>query len=593
MRSQLKPIVNGPVANAWKPPPRLLVSEWANEYRHLSPEASAEPGQWRNARAPHTVLPMDILSPYHPSHRVVLKWSSQSAKTEVILNFIGYIIGLDPGPILAIQPNLSPMGEAFSKDRIAPMLRDTPALEDLIPPSHARSASSTVTHKVFPGGHLSIIGANSPAGLASRPIRYLLCDEIDRWETTKEGDPLLLARKRLQTFRNRRMSKELITSSPTYADLGVCVEFDQCEQQWQRQLRCPDCNKLQYPKIEHFSSRGYVCRHCGTLHSPDQERRIKAAGEWVLIKDEGNQSVGFHFNQWASPFSRWLDTLEEWAAAQADPARRQAVTNTVFAEPWDGEGERVEPNDLSLRAESYDVPREIEVITLGCDVQGDRLEYEIVGWGRNAESWSLAYEVLPGDPTGQEVYDDLLEVFSVPIERDDGEELRIAALCIDSGAYTKHVYDFVKRAKKRNIIPVKGIGGMERDVIAGDYRQQAKRAARRAALGKPAEMLGVDSIKKLLYRWFVAPRGGSGYCHFPKGRSEEYYQQLTGERLQVVSQRGKRPVRRWVPIHPAVEALDCRVYAYAAYAFVDHSPKTEKLEPKKKKKITRKESTWL
>lgn len=558
---------------SWRPPPSLLPSEWAAQYRYLSPEASAEPGLWSNARAPYLVSIMDCLSPKCKTERVVLKAPSQSGKSECILNFIGYIIDLDPGPILAIQPNVTPMGEAFSKDRIKPMLRDSPSLSAKIGLLKGRYSAQTITHMVFPSGHLTIAGANSPAGLASRPIRYLVCDELDRWESTKEGDPLLLARKRLQTFRARRTSKELIVSSPTYADIGICKAYDECSQRWQWQLACQHCGALQFPQLAHFhhdqddiKSLRYVCATCGGEHYLDDADTVKATGRWVCLHDGPADSVGFWINQWASPFARWEDTLKEWLDASDDPARRQVVTNTAFAEAWEGEGEKIEPNLLAKRAEDWGetVPLPVVAITMGCDVQGDRLEVETVAWGPEYESWSLAYDVLPGEPTSQEVWEDLLDLYRQTWTRTDGQILKPSALCVDSGAYTQHVYAFVKRAKQRGIIPIKGVGGMERDALAGDRRQRLKRAAIRMREGRPPEILGVDGLKRTIFHHLSAPIGQVGYSHFPEGRSEEYYLQLTGERLMVVNHRGRRPERRWMPINPAVEALDARVYAYAA-----------------------------
>ena len=557
---------------AWRPPPRLSVSEWANRYRYLSPEASAEPGLWNNSRAPHLVAPMDRLSPTSATERVVLKFSSQSGKTEAILNFVGFIVDLDPGPILAIQPNVTPMGEAFSKDRVKPMWRDSPTLAAKIGTAKGRTSAQTITHMVFPSGHLTIAGANSPAGLASRPIRYLVCDELDRWEVTKEGDPLLLARKRLQTFRARRTAKELIVSSPTYDDLGICAEYARCNQQWEWHLACLHCGTTQFPKLEHFLFEAdprqlrYVCKSCGAAHSLEDADAVKATGQWVCVKDGPPESVGFWINQWASPFARWDDTLAEWLEAGTDPARRQAVVNTVFAEPWEGEGEKIEPSLLSQRGEDWGetIPARIIAITMGADVQGDRLEVETIGWGPNNESWSLAYDVLPGEPTSDEVWDDLLDLYRQSWPRADGSTLRPVALCVDAGYATQHVYSFVKRARERGIVPIKGVAGMARDQVTGDRRQRLKRIAQRMRDGRPPEILGVDSIKRTIFHYLSAAPGNTGYCHFPHGRSEEYYLQLTGERLMVINQRGKRPERRWVPIHPAVEALDCRVYAYAA-----------------------------
>lgn len=558
---------------AWAPPPRLLVSEWAEQYRWLSPEASAEAGPWRNIRAPYLVQPMDAMSPHHEAERVVCRFSSQTGKTEIILNFVGYVIDCDPGPILAIQPNLTPMGEAFSKDRIAPMLRDSPTLKDKTGTAKARASASTITHKTFPGGHLTIAGANSPAGLASRPIRYLVCDELDRWEATKEGDPLSLARKRMQTFRARRASKELVVSSPTYDDVGISVEYGKCSQQWEWHMRCLHCGEHQFPRIRHFHWQPgeprtvrYVCEHCGAEHGLADADRVKATGFWHCAQDGEPSTLGFWMNQWASSFARWDDTVAEWLEAQGDPGQMQAVTNTALCLGWEGEGEKIEPHKLSSRAEDWGdtVPAEVVAITIGADVQGDRIEAEVVAWGPDMESWSVAYEVLPGEPTESGVWDDLLDLYRQEWRTVDGRAVKVAAMCVDSGAYTQHVYEFVKRTHTRTIIPIKGASGMERDQIAGDRRQRLKRTARRARWGKPAEILGVDAIKRTIYHHLSAAPEAVGYCHFPAGRSDEYYLQLTGERLVVVSHRGKRSERRWVPIHPAVEALDCRAYAYAA-----------------------------
>jgi len=562
---------------AWQPPPKLTVSEWAGRFRYLSPEASAEPGLWQNARAPHLVAVMDALSPHHHAERVVGMFSSQSGKTEVALNFNGYVIDCDPGPTLVIQPNVTPMGEAFSKDRLAPMLRDSPSLADKVGKARSRDTASTLLHKKFSGGHVTIAGANSPAGLASRPIRYLIADEIDRWEPTKEGDPLLLARKRLQTFRVRRASKELIVSSPTFSEVGISAEYNRCTQQFEWHLPCLHCGVFQFPRLEHFhydnddrSTLRYVCAECGGIHPLEQADKVKAGGKWVMVKDGPPESLGFWFNQWASPFARWDDTLHEWLLAD-DSAQKQVVTNTVFAEPWEGEGEKVEPHLLSTRAEDYEeeVPAGGKIITIGADVQNDRIEAEAVAWGANNESWSIAYEVFPGEPTSEEVWEDLVDFYRIKWNRAGGGTVGASCMCVDSGAFTTHVYAFIKRVRDSRIIPVKGAAGMTRDAVAGDRRQQRRRAMRRRANGKPPEIIGVDGIKRTLYHWFVASPGEFGYCHFPKGRPDEYYQQLTGERLVLTQVRGKRPDVRWVPIYDAVEALDCRVYAYAALLFTN------------------------
>ena len=285
---------------AWRPPPQIPVSEWAAQYRHLTGESSAEPGQWRNERAPHLVAPMDALSPYSETRKVVCKFSSQSGKTEILLNFIGFIIDCDPGPILAVQPNIEPMGERFSKQRIAPMLGACKTLTEKVGPAKSRQTGNTILEKHFPGGMLFIGGANSPAGLASMPIRYFLGDEIDRWEITREGDALSLGRERLETYRANRQEKELLVSSPTYDDIGISAEYAQCERQFERHLRCEHCGETQRPQLKHFhwddgqpNTVRYACEHCGAEHDRNSQRRMKQAGEWACVRDGGDESVGF------------------------------------------------------------------------------------------------------------------------------------------------------------------------------------------------------------------------------------------------------------------------------------------------------------
>lgn len=575
-------------AQAWRFPPQLAPSAWAEKYRVLTSESSAKPGPWRNEDAPHLVLPMDCMGSYHPARKVVLKFSSQSGKTEVILNALGYIIDCDPGPTLILQPNWEPMGERFSKQRVGPMLNSSPSLSKKVPQPKSRTGQ-TMSEKYFPGGLLFLGSASSPSGLASMPIRFLLCDEIDRWEVTKEGDALSLARERLETFAGERREKELVVSSPTYDDLGISVEYDACQTQYQRELICDHCGLSQFPRLRHFSGRGlylrYACEFCGGLHEPNVEDRLKRAGVWVKIKDEGEETVGFWMSRWSSPFSRWADVLAKWDHAGNDPAKKQVVVNTSFAEGWEGEGEKIEHHTLVARAEVWEkVPIQVRQITIGVDCQGDRLELEVIGWGEGEESWSLEYEVLPGSPQTNEVWEDLKEYLYQTWEREDGVLLRPFGICVDSGGFAKEVYEFVKSLRRRDVYPIKGIDGFARDMLSGDDRQRRKREARRTQSGRPAEMLGVDVIKLAVYRALSVTIPGPKYCHFPAGRVEEYYLQLTGERIQVVQKRGQRPRRHWVPIHTAVEALDCRGYGYAAYLLT--MGRTPRVEPRPPAAVT-------
>ena len=185
--------------SALKPPPELTLSQWADMYRMLSAESSAAPGRWHTDNAPYQREIMDAMGDPHV-RKVVIMTAAQIGKTAMLMNLLGYYMHYYPAPVLVIQPTLD-MAQAFSKDFLAPMLRDTPALRGLVD-TKSRYSGNTILKKNFPGGHVTIIGANSAAGLRMRPIKVILADEVDAYPPSAgtEGDPLLLAQKRQTTF---------------------------------------------------------------------------------------------------------------------------------------------------------------------------------------------------------------------------------------------------------------------------------------------------------------------------------------------------------------------------------------------------------
>lgn len=563
----------------WRPPPRRTVAEWAEASRYLSAEASAEPGRWRNSRAPHLVKIMECLSPLDPCEAVVGMLSSQIGKTECVLNFVGYIIDEDPGPILAIQPNVTPMGEAFSKDRIVPMLRDSPSLREKCGDPKARDSGQTITHKQFPGGHLTIAGANSPAGLASRPIRYFLGDEIDRWEVTKEGSALSLARKRLLTYRAVGRSKELLVSSPTLAGFGIHAEYAACNEQWELHLRCPDCGATQRPQLRHFlwpsgdpGAVSYVCAACGVAHPAAQEARIKARAEWVRVKEcaaHDRRRVGFWANQWASPFTSWADTVREFIDAGKDAGKLQAVVNTAFAEPWEDEAEKADGGALLARRESYSasaLPDDILLLSAGVDVQDDRLECEIVGWRAASadeppESWGVEYHVLPGDPAQPGVWAELDLLLSETWRTESRRELRVQMACVDSGGHhTQQVYAWCAKRTGRHIYAIKG-GAGKRPIWPGAGKKRNLRG-----VSGTVYTLGVDAAKDAIYSRLKIDRPGPGFSHWPVADcyGPAYFAGLTCEQVRTRKVRGFDVREYFKPSGARNEPLDCRVYALAA-----------------------------
>ena len=567
--------------NAWRAPPRLKVSTWANKYRRLSPEASAEPGQWRNARAPHTVAPMDALSPSDETEVVVLKFSAQSAKTEIINNFIGYIADQDPGPILCLQPNEKPMAEAFSKDRISPMIRDTPCLQERFSTAVGRTSKNTILHKAFTGGHLTIAGANSPSSLASRPIRYVLADEINRWEKNKEGNPLALAIKRTRTFWNRKV---LIVSTPTLDDVGISREYDSCLQhEWR--LECPDCGERQFPALKHFTfhrdaakalqSVEYTCEHCGTVHDEKAERLIKSSGAWVVANSADSKRKGYHFNQWSSPFAAWRDTANEWLKAQGDPSELQVVVNTAFAEEWHGDGEQLEWEALYRRRTVYPwhetgfaVPDDVFHLMLLVDTQDSYLDFEVVGVDDRLRTWGIYKGQLYGNTAEADVWDQLDDLRRRTWPTESGDELGIFATAIDiQGHRQRIVKEWCYRHRNQRVYAFAGMGAAAKKQIARSREKLDDGGKRKVDVYN----LRVDDFKADAATYLaVSDPEGFGYCTWPKdahggvvaGYDEEIFEQLCSERLDTTLHRGFAK-KTWVKTRPRNEAWDLRHYLYA------------------------------
>jgi len=550
------------VMTTLKPPPRLSVAEWADRERRLSSEASAAAGRWITSRAEYQRGIMDAIS--DPKLRdIVVVAGAQVGKTEMLLNVIGFHIHHDAAPILLVQPTLE-MAQAFSKDRLAPMLRDTPALKYKVKDPRSRDANNTTTHKVFTGGHISLVGSNSAAGLASRPIRVVLCDEVDRYPSSagSEGSPILLARKRSATFHNRKM---VMVSTPT--NKGASMIESQYQESDQRQffVPCEDCGTVQTLKWANVQwekdkpeTAFYNCEACGSVWDDPKRNRSVRKGEWVATADFTG-IAGFHINGLYSPWTVLADAVRDFLVAKKAPDTLRVFVNTFLAETWEDQGETVGDIDFQGREDNWGdaVPDDIVVVTAGIDVQDDRLELEIVGWGRDEESWSLDYKTLYGDPSTPHLWNDLDNILKVAYTTESGRQLGIRAACIDSGGhYTQAVYNFVRPREGRRIFAIKGMGGEQRPLVSRPTKNN---------IGKiKLFAVGTFPIKELIFSRLRVQSEGAGFCHFPAGRSDEYYQQLANSEKIVTKYQKGFPRRDFVKTRTRNEALDCRVYAYAA-----------------------------
>lgn len=509
---------------------------------------------------------MDAVS--DPSIReVVVMKSAQVGWTECLLNVVGYHVHQDPSPILLVQPTLE-MAEAFSKDRLAPMVRDTPALRDKIADPRSRDSGNTLLHKVFPGGHITMAGANSPSGLASRPIRLALFDEVDRFPVSAgaEGDPISLGRKRTTTFWNR---KTLMGSTPTIkGESRIEAAFDLGDQRFYY-VPCPHCGEFQrlvwaqvrWDESEPGTAR-YVCEHCGAILTDADKPRMLREGEWRASRPF-NGIASFHISELYSPWVTWPEMARSFLEAKRLPETLQAWLNTSLGECWEDKGETVDPTGLLTRRESYtaqSIPPGVLMLTAGTDVQDNRLETTVWGWGRDEECWRVEHFTLRGDPGSQALWREHDEILRRKWTTDDGRSLTIEACAVDSGGhFTEHVYDYCAARKRFRIWAIKGAAGPGR--LA--WPKKASRGGKKRA---DVFIVGVDTIKDLIYgRLKRVTAEGPGFIHFDATTDEIAVAQITSETQVYRNVQGRR-LRMWKPKSAGArnEQLDCLIYAYAA-----------------------------
>lgn len=569
-----------------KPPPELTLSQWADTYRVLSAESSAEPGRWHTDKAPYQREIMDAIGDPH-IRRVVIMCAAQLGKTELLLNILAYFMAYSPAPILVMQPTLD-MGQTFSKDRLAPMLRDTPALRGLVDVK-SRYSGNTIMKKNFPGGHVTIVGANSATGLASRPIKVLLADEVDRYPGSAgtEGDPLSLAQKRQTTFWDK---KTVMVSTPVIKGHSrIETEFNQStKEEWN--IPCPKCGHYQplvwanviFNPDDLTKEPLYKCERCGHEAGEYAWKAQGINGKFVAENPEA-ETRGFHLNTLASTFCGWKEIVQKFLVAkeqldQGNPEGMKVWVNTELGETWEERGESVEDVELFNRREIYDaeVPEDVLVLTAGVDVQDDRFEVEVVGWGVGKESWGIRYQKIYGDMLKEQVWADLDNFLLSGFTKKDGSVLHILSTCIDSGGHhTDQVYRFTKERYERRVWAIKGKGGAEVSFIRNPTTNNRVKT--------PLFIIGVDAGKALIYQRLKHETKGPNYCHFPEneaaGYDATYFKGLTSEKMVVRFKKG-RSVIVWElkdSSYKRNEPLDLRNYAMAALEIAN--PVLTKAEP--------------
>lgn len=560
-----------------KPDPSLWIDEWSDEYMRIPRGNGAEPGKYRTARTPYSREPMRCLSPNHPAKRVVAKVASQLFKTQVGINWLSASIHQAPGNMLTLLPSLG-LAKRVS-GRIGKTIDAVPVLRERVAAPRSRDSKNTIDTKEFDGGTLYITTAGSAANLSEIPARYVYGDEIDRWEVSvdQEGDPIELAETRTSTF--GRNAKIYYTSSPTIEGASRIDDLFQVSDQRHYYVPCPHCGHMQtldFERLrfdEEFKKAQYLCagEDCGAFIDESAKEEMLARGEWRAHATGDGETVGFTLNGLYAPLGwvSWASLGKQHAKAKAaldkgDPEPMQVFYNTRLALCWDNAQERTRPDELKERAENYrlrTVPAGVLILTAAVDVQHNRLELMIQGWGEGLERWVLDYQAIYGDPATSEPWTALDDILKTPLRHANGRNMEILAVAIDSGGHHTHeVYQFCRLRKHRHVLAVKGASKPNRPVLAArPSKVDVQWHGTMDKEGAELWMVGTDTAKDWLHNRWKIPTGPGG-VHFSHDLPADFYAQLVAERKLVRYVKGHKRTE-WVKAKAdRNEALDLSVY---------------------------------
>jgi len=559
----------------YMPPPKLSLSEWSDEYAYLSAESSHEPGKWKTI--PYQVGIMDAYT--DPTvERITFMKSARVGYTKILNNIIGYNMHQDPKSMLMVQPTVED-AQGYSKEELAPMLRDTPCLDGLVADVKSRDSNNTILKKCYPGGFLTLTGANSARGFRRISVPVVLFDETDGYPATagQEGDQIKLGTMRTQYFWNRKI---VLGSTPTVK--GVSRIEDSFEQSDKRfyYVPCPFCGEMQIlrwgGKDTDFGVKWpdgkpedayYLCRKCHEKIKHSKKRSMVTNGEWVAT--EGFKGhAGFHI--WAAysfaPNAAWGELAIEFLDSKSNAEKLKTFINTILGETFEEKGDQPEWSKLKARCEPYEpltVPKRGLFLSAGVDVQDNRLAVKIKAWGRGEESFLIYWTEIYGDPNEQTVWNQLDTFLNRSYQHESGAALNILSCGVDTGGHrTQAVYNYC-RQRSPIVFALKGANQANKPVIGKPTQQDVNYLGTKIENGVQLWPIGTDTAKKTIYSRLKMTEQGPGYCHFYIGITDEYFNQLTAEKLITRHKKGF-PVQEWVKVNDRNEALDCEVYAYAA-----------------------------
>ncbi len=547
----------------FRPAPTISLSAWADKHA-VVPSTSAEPGRWRTSRTPYLREPMDAISDPTVQEMVVMKPAQVGATVGLIGNAITYWIDVDPAPVMIVHPTQAE-GEKWSKEKLQPILDDTERVQDKVA-TRARDGDNTIRNKKFDGGWLGIIGAESPRELRSRSAPRIIFDERDAYKRSsgEEGDPAALAAKRTLTFPNAFI---LTISTPLEKGESPTEELFNRSDQRRYFVRCPHCQEEQVlewgdqntafgvkwerelvgEKVVHKpETAAYLCRHCRTLIEEHHKPQMVMTGRWIA-QNPGAKIRGYHFNALISlfPGASWSAIVEEFLAARADPNKLKVWVNTVLAETWEERSEKVDTDSLADRTQLWrdsegkriEVPGGVGVLTAFVDVQKDRVEMLVVGWGKEEVSWMVAHHRIYGDvqvdPTVWQRVDALRQR---EWRFESGARRRIMAMGVDAGdgQRVNEVYDYVRPRQGEGVWATKGQPARQAEPIR-ILKKRDRHGIQRVDIG--THPMKITLFSRLALQLLPGKSTPKGYMHllgpdpeWHNGGDREFYEQFGREK---------------------------------------------------------------
>lgn len=544
------------------PPEQLTVSEWAEQYRMLDSKSSAMPGPWSNDVTPYLVGVMDEFNNYETEQIIFVK-PTQIGGTEALQNMIGYIVAQDPAPTMIVYPT-DTLAKSVSENRLQPMIKSTPEIAKKF------DENSALLELQFDSMYLTLVGSNSPSGLASKPIRFLMMDEVDKYPgaSNKEADPIKLATERTKTFHNKKI---YITSTPTLKTGHIWKAKESADIEKHYFVPCPNCGEyiefkfqnIRFPDDESMSYADraefatYVCQECGCVITDNDKHNMLKFGEWRIVRHNTKyiRNVAFWINTLYSPFVRWADIAKEFLLTKDDPEEFQNFTNSWLAEPWEDTKLKTTAElvlERQTEVPAFIVPSWAKMITGGVDVQETSLYWTIRAWGDYFTSQNIAH--------GQALsFEEVDRIMNIEYMTEDGEPVVVNLCLVDSGDQTDMVYDFCA-FHSDYALPVKGASHAQ----LSHYKLSKINREGSNANGMTLVLVDGDKYKDMIAGRMRKPNGRGSWMVY-NDCDYEYATQVTNEHKVNVKSGGQ--VRQiWKPkySHADNHYLDTEVYAMAA-----------------------------